>query len=194
MLIGLQDKNDDDAWMDPFLKYPINEMHRKRWWSYVAVATLMFLVLLILAHARAYFNVPSGGSQLLQAWISDVTPEILSERQPIILMDELAVPDHQSFLKTSLRCQHISSRLDKDVSQGFTSARFTLISCFIKTASTVSIIAPRDGGSIIINLSRGRTLVLPPRWKWSSSVPCTVTSAHDPFTMLFSSIVHYTRP
>ena len=79
----------------------------------IFVASLVIVLLVFLAaHASLYFRGPGNGTkrvQMLQAGLGDLAPEVLSERQPLVIMDELVVPDHKALQASTFSWQGIVS-------------------------------------------------------------------------------------
>ena len=158
------------------------------------LALVAFALLAFAAHSRAYYSGPGSASpsardaQLLQTSAQDITPDMLSERQPLVLVDELVVPNHKALLSSVFRWQYISSRSRAAVREGASRARFTLLSPFHDSAVGQSVVSihpvSRPALRVDVLLALGRTLVLPPRWAWSADGPLRETCLHDPATLL----------
>ena len=155
-----------------------------------AVAAIL-VVLVAAAHVRMYYGGPGSGGRtapdaaLIQASVADVTPDMLAERQPIVLVDELVVPDHRALRKSLFRWQGVVRARERPGSAaGCTAARFTLLSCFDGASGTDVSIYPAARGELAVDvrLARGRTLVLPPRWVWSARHALFETDLYDCFS------------
>ena len=158
------------------------------------VISLVVVVVLVASHVRLAIGGARQPSELIQASAAAVTGEVLAERQPILLTDELAVADHGSLRATLFRWLHCGPlSVSGSGRVGASTARFTLLSCFSQDKCDVSI-SPTSGHdghqAVTVNLmmSRGRTLVLPPGWAWTSSSAVTVSELHDPVTWTVARI------
>lgn len=155
--------------------------------SIVATAAVVALAVLIIAsHVRLAVGGARLPAQLIQASLADVTLDLLSERQPLLLTDALAASDHRPLRSTLFRWLHCGLLSTTGTgSSGVGAARFTLISCFDDDECTVSIV-PLQKPQLLtdVRMARGRTLVIPPGWRWHSSASVTVSQLHDPVTWI----------
>lgn len=169
-------------------------MPKFEWWRRVLFLLAVVVgVCLLLAHVRAYYSGAGGGvaATLIQVSAADATSDLLAERQPMVLMDALVVPDHQALMRTLFRWQYLVARRRVGVSDGFAAARFTLLTSFSSDAAAAAPVVSISCGStaVDVRLARGRTLVLPPRWAWRSAGAELLESAlHDPVTLLLSAL------
>jgi len=159
------------------------------WW---VVAATVACVALFLSHARLYLSTPHG--EILQAPISRITAELLSERRPVVTEDR--VVDPTELVRTVLRWQYVWSSGSGPCPEGasVSDARFTLV-FFPLSDGTVVIECARPEAvptpPVAVMLAAGRTLILPPGWRYS---PMGQTAAqrvrlHDPVTAIMSSVV-----
>jgi uncharacterized cupin superfamily protein len=151
------------------------------WLGFFAVASIALLVLLALAHARANLRLPAASEDLeiLQATVSTITPEMLAERRPIVIIDRIAGDPVESLATTVFRWQHMTRTSDRACRMDAferSRARFTLVHYpYDEHADSLS----SDGGAVVVKpagdeahdgvavlLSAGRVLVLPPGWRF----------------------------
>ena len=165
----------------------------------VAAGAMVLLVftLLLIAHARAHFRCQREYTQIIQAAVSAVTPEMLAERRPVVIEDRLVGDPAESLARTVFRWQHVRRRaatpcrLDAFT---HTRARFTLLYFEAPTAADPSVvIRPRegddDGDGIAVVLAVGRVLVLPPGWRFLPLASnCRSVEIDDVFSALFSML------
>ncbi len=165
-----------------------SDLVRSRGAFWAAAVAAILVVLVAAAHVRMYYSGPGSGGRtatLIQASVADVTPDMLAERQPIVLVDELVVPDHRALRRSLFRWQGVVRARERPGSAaGCTAARFTLLSCFDGAHGTDVSIYPAARGELAVDvrLARGRTLVLPPRWVWSARQALFETDLYDCFS------------
>ena len=169
------------------------------WW---AVALAVVLVLLFASHARLYYT--GGGASLLQASVDTVTSELLAERRPIVIEDRVVNP--ADLVATVFRWQYAwRSGVEPCRLDAFETcrARFTLLFFLEGDDSTVVIKAPTGTNTntntntntdtytdIAVRLAAGRTLVLPPMWRYLPlSVGARRIRLHDPVSLLLQPSV-----
>lgn len=160
------------------------------WRRVLLLLAVVVGVCLLLAHVRAYYVGAGVAATLIQVSAADATSDLLAERQPMVLMDALVVPDHLALMRTLFRWQYLVARRRVGVSDGFAAARFTLLTSFSSDAAEAAVVSISCGSTAVdVRLARGRTLVLPPRWAWRSAGAELVESAlHDPVTLLLSAL------
>jgi len=191
-----------------------NPWNSSSWW---VVALAIAALAVVLAHARRYYSTATYGGegdpiQILQTRLEDATPELLAERRPLVIEDRLVDPA-TDLLKTLFRMQYVwKSRAERcpDVAAGFgvARARFTLV-FFLPTPTDsdagaeggdfdVVIRRPagralddeEDGdGGVAVRLAPGRTLVLPPRWRYATlgdARSATQVRLHDSISVLLN--------
>jgi hypothetical protein len=180
------------------------------WW---AVALAVVLVLLFASHARLYYTGGGcGGASLLQASVDTVTSELLAERRPIVIEDRVVNP--ADLVATVFRWQYAwRSGVEPCRLDAFETcrARFTLLFFLEGDDSTVVIKAPTNTNTntnthtntdtdtdthtdtntdIAVRLAAGRTLVLPPMWRYLPlSVGARRIRLHDPVSLLLQPSV-----
>ena len=128
----------------------------------------------------------------MQAPLSEVTPELLAERRPIVV-DERLVDPAGFAASAAFRWQHVwrsaepeACRLDAFASTS--PARFTLL-FFDSTESSQPTIVIKtalsgdDGEAVAVRLAPGRVLIMPPGWRYLPlAAGARRVRMHDAFT------------
>lgn len=117
-----------------------------------------------------YYLTPSEDPALLQTTLALCTPELLAEKNPILITDR--VFKHEDLLGTVFKYQHVYTSPREPLLQGFsTRARFTLLfsddgGTDSEAASYVDISHPVNPEAITrVVIRPHETLVLPPMWR-----------------------------
>ena len=131
------------------------------------VAAMVALLVVAVAYTRWHLT-PSGECTLLQTRLDSVTPELLAEKNPVVLLDR--VTRHADLLRTVFRFQYVWAASPAAATGDWQEARsrFTLL-CAPPIdgydGALVDITHPRRVGGIVrVVLRPGQTLVLPPWW------------------------------
>jgi hypothetical protein len=127
----------------------------------------------------------SSSVQILQTKLENCTPELLSEKQPVVLTDR--VIDHADLLKTTFKYQFLTSEPKHGMTPGVryvTTARFTLL--FSSAQDThVDLAHPKALDDLVrVKLRSGMTLVVPPRWTVCPGAAVSCIKLYDSFHAL----------
>jgi hypothetical protein len=161
---------------------------RLRWllWAAALAVALVYV---------RFYAVPCASPAMLQSTLEAFRPELLLEKQPLVLSDP--VRDHDDLRRTALRYQFVTSDPPRPVPAQVTHtarARLTMLyfhqggEAGAPTPSTcaIDIVHPGRAGVRVI-LPVHQTLLLPPHWRFTSDAPpCGLTQVrlHDPVSWL----------
>jgi hypothetical protein len=147
-----------------------------------------------------YYVLPCRSPTMLQATLSRFRPDLLLEKQPIVLTDR--VHDHADLLVTALRGQYTAAEAPRPVPLGVTrTTRSRLTMLFFHrggagcSSCAVDIVHP-GGAGVRVLLPRHQTLLLPPHWRYTlvdaggnESVDATDICLHDPVSWIACRLV-----
>jgi hypothetical protein len=160
----------------------------------------------VVAYAR-FFSVPPLNFAILETTLQHLTPELLAERQPILLRDRVA--RHSDLLRTALRMQHTWAGRESDAGPAegpwrHCLARFTMLhapdsSAAQHAADAVDAAPPSPvavdiqhpdgtGGNVRVVLRDGQTLVMPPLWRYRRA-PASPPLRQRPLHCIIASII-----
>lgn len=146
------------------------------WW---VVLLAVVAAVLCAAHVRRYYR-RGGNAAIVQTSLSELSPELLAGRRPIVIEDVLVRPSDLA-TSSAFRWQHVwrSSVEPCRADGGFevATARFTLLfydhdggEAGVDGGGGVVVIEPPETGganATAVRLVAGRAIVLPPRWRYS---------------------------
>ena len=146
---------------------------------------VIIVFLLALIYIR-YYTTPSRYPELVQTTLALCTPELLSEKNPILLTDR--VVNHADLLGTVFKYQYARSSVPAPLRGGAnkmkTDARFTLIYTTMASNVVVDIELPNTHHQMRVLLRVHETLVVPPRWTIRPAADVTVIKLYDMFHVL----------
>jgi hypothetical protein len=146
-------------------------MPRKR--NAIICISIAIVILTTLVYTR-YYMTPTDHPELLQTPLSLCSPELLAEKNPILITDRLV--KHEDILSTVFKYQYVYASKRETIggrdrakdANGMikgvnTRARFTILFSDTEDAF-VDISHPTIGGVTRVVLRSHETLVLPPMW------------------------------
>ena len=160
----------------------------------VRCLSLIIIALLVCTYARFYMTA-SSSFQILQTKLIGCTPELLSEKQPVVLIDR--VVDHTDLLKTAFKYQFLTSDPKQDTLPGaryVTTARFTLLFSAVQDTH-VDLAHPKTQHNLVrIKLPAGMTLVVPPRWTFCPGAAVSCIKLYDSFHAMLRNFTKQAPP
>lgn len=154
----------------------------------VVLGCVLFVV--TLCHRRVYMNGMRKDPELLQVSLDGLTPELLSERQPILLNDILVDP-RTSLLDTVFRKQYIKMDASVRCVAGEPlrcRARYTLITQSSGQGVLRLAHETKRGVAVDIAMAGGQALIMPPGWQVqvdAAAPGCDAVGLHDLFTFFW---------
>jgi hypothetical protein len=156
-------------------------------------AIVAIVLAIVLPHVMLYLRPSSVRHEILQTGIANITPDLLSSRNPIVIED--GVVDPRDIVRTALSWQHVWASPVEKCAEGVETlarARFTILYFPVATSGTVTVrIASASGDrATIVILEHGRALLIPTGCRYFPSSPdAHRIRVHDPVTALMSVFV-----
>ena len=155
--------------------------------SSTAFLVLIILVLLVIVYLFLYAKQPHEIPEIIQCSVTKLTPELLSEKQPIILHEPIINVD--SLYKTVFAYQYTSKHESDKIINEFerTDSKYTIITPPHKDLSIDLGIPTKTGVCdkfIKVNMQKNQLLIVPPLWYVRCDSLIKKITLDDPVSMI----------
>jgi hypothetical protein len=162
--------------------------------SYKMNKLLLVLVILLVVIYTRYNLKYNDYYQILQTSLDKFHEQLLYEKNPLVITD--IVYNQEDLLQTIFKYQYITYQkwsYNPDMKTKYNYAKFLLLYSNDKTM--IKIINPKyknddDPYSVLVKLNPKQTLVIPPRWLFSSETMLNCISIHDTFSIIHQTLTN----
>jgi hypothetical protein len=135
--------------------------------KYIAAAFAIFLFIFVILSTNSARRV-NPRLELVQTSVSDFTPELLRERSPILIEEQLLDP--VSTLKKLLRFQHTYSPRVRARAPSECKSYLTAVFQDVQDAAVLQLEHPTNGATFPIVVKRDQVTIVPYSWRLATSV------------------------